>query len=115
MTPRPRGKVGAAGRPSILSLNFHSALCIAVQRGAKFGSALAHPFVCLADGARPMSHEFRVSVRDHCQHFGNCALILRSRCDEWIIALPGKHVGKTSPRRNPAMSIYRFWALIVPH
>jgi hypothetical protein len=43
-------KAGAAGRPSILSLNFHSVLCIAVQRGAKFGSALPQPFVCFADG-----------------------------------------------------------------
>src|SRR5580704_12896618 len=54
-----------------LSLSFHSALCITVHGGAKFGGALPQPFVCLADRTRPMSHEFRVSVRHHCQHFGN--------------------------------------------
>jgi len=69
---RWRGKAGAAGRPSILSLNFHSVLCITVHGGAKFGGALPQPFVCLADGTRPIWHEFRVNVRHHCQHFGNC-------------------------------------------
>jgi hypothetical protein len=58
-----RGREGA----SIL----HSVLGMAIQCGTKFGSALPQPFVCLA-GARPTSHEFRVSVSDHCQHFGNC-------------------------------------------
>ena len=53
-------------------LNFHSAPCIAVQRGAKFGGALPQPFVCLADRTRPMWHEFRVGVSEHCQRFGNC-------------------------------------------
>src|ERR1700732_2997437 len=58
--------------PSILSLNFHSAPCIAVQRGAKLGGALPQPFVCLADRTRPMWNEFRVGVSEHCQRFGTC-------------------------------------------
>ena len=57
---------------SVLSLNFHSAPCIAVQRGAKFGGALPQPFVCLVDRTRPMWIDFRVSVSDHCHRFGNC-------------------------------------------
>src|SRR6202047_2859350 len=69
---RRRGGHWRGGRPSILSLNFHGALYIAVHGGAKFGGALPQPFVCLADRTRPMSHEFRVNVGDHCQHFGNC-------------------------------------------
>jgi hypothetical protein len=44
---------------------------IVVQHGAKFGGALPHPFVCLADRTRRMWHDFRMNVRDHCQHFGN--------------------------------------------
>ncbi len=39
---------------------------------ASLPARLPQPFVCLADGARPMSHEFRVSVSEHRQHFGNC-------------------------------------------
>jgi hypothetical protein len=54
------------------SLNFHSAPCIAVQRGAKFDGALPQLFIYLADRTRPMRIEFRVSVSDHCQRFGNC-------------------------------------------
>jgi hypothetical protein len=68
-----RGPGGWRGRrPSILSLNFHSAPCIAVQRRAKFGDALPQPFVCLADVTRPMWIEFRVSVIEHCQRLSNC-------------------------------------------
>src|SRR5580693_1058568 len=63
------------------SLNFHSAPCIVVQRGAKFGGALPQPFVCLADRTRPMWIEFRVSVSDHCQRFGNClGIAIPARC-----------------------------------
>ncbi len=65
----PRGRRGR--RQSILSLKFDSALCIAVQRVAKFGGVLPQPFVCLADRTRPMWLEFTMSVSDHCQRFGN--------------------------------------------
>jgi hypothetical protein len=43
--------------------------------------------------------EFRVSVSDHCQRFGNC-LGFAIRRDEWIIACPIalKFPVRTSPR-----------------
>jgi hypothetical protein len=62
----------ARGHRAAGSLNFHSAPCIAVQRGAKFADALPQPFVCLVDRTRPMWLEFRLSVSEHCQRFGNC-------------------------------------------
>jgi hypothetical protein len=68
-----RGPGGWHGRgPWVLSLNCHSAPCIAVQRGAKFGGALPQPFVCLADRSPTMWLAFSVSVSEHCQRFGNC-------------------------------------------
>src|SRR6202030_4525976 len=72
------------------SLNFHSAPCIAVQRGAKFGGALPQPFVCLADRTRPMWIEIRVSVSDHCQRFGNCLglAISARRMEHCFVQLP---------------------------
>ena len=53
-------------------LRLPSAPCIAVKRSAKFGGVLPQPFLCLADGTRMMWREFRVSVGNHRQHFGNC-------------------------------------------
>src|SRR3984893_13644862 len=72
------------------SLNFHSAPCIAVQRGAKFDGALPQLFIYLADRTRPMRIEFRVSVSDHCQRFGNCLglAILMRRMDHCFVQLP---------------------------
>ena len=39
----PAGRRGRPEAVNSLSRNFHSALCIAVRRGAKFGGALAPP------------------------------------------------------------------------
>ena len=39
----PAGRLARPEAVDSLSRNFHSALCIAVQRGAKFGGALAPP------------------------------------------------------------------------
>jgi hypothetical protein len=67
-----KASFGSGRRQSvILSFRLHSALSKAVQRGAKFGGVLPQPFVCLADGKRMMWREFRVSVGNHRQHFGN--------------------------------------------
>ena len=50
--------------------------------------------------------EFRVSVSDHCQRFG-IALVLRSRRDEWIIALLRLlHLRASTKRASPCE---RYW------
>src|ERR1700720_4350927 len=86
------------------SLGFRRAPCIAVQRGAKFGGALPQPFVCLADRTRPMWIEFRVSVSDHCQRFGNCLglAIPARRMDHCFVRLLQYLRASTSPRINKA-------------
>ena len=100
---RPGGWSG--WRPSILSLNFHSAPCIAVHRGAKFGGALPQPFVCLADKTRPMWLEFSVSVSEHCQRFGNCrGLAIPARrmdhCFTRLFQVSAHQTKRTSPRER---------------
>ena len=102
---RPRGEHWRGWRPSILSLDFHSALCIEVHGGAKFGGALPQPFVCLADRTRPMWHDFRMNVRDHCQHFDNClglAIPMRGmdHCVAWLLQYLRASSKRTSPRER---------------
>ena len=98
-----RGPGGWHGwRPSTLSLNFHSAPCIAVQRGAKFGGALPQPFVCLADRTRPMWHEFRVGVSEHCQRFGNClGLAIPARRMDHCFARLLQYLRASTKRTSP--------------
>ena len=45
--------------------------CITIQRGAKLGSVLPQPLVCLGDGIWMMWNELSVSIGNHSQHFGN--------------------------------------------
>jgi hypothetical protein len=83
----------------VRSLNFQSALCIAVQRGAKF---VPQPFVCLADRTRPMWIEFRVSASDHRQRFGNCLglAIPARRMDHCFAPLP-QYLHASTKRASP--------------
>jgi hypothetical protein len=99
-----RGPGGWRGRrPSILSLNFHSAPCIPIQRGAKFGGALPQPFVCLADMTRPMWIEFRVSVSEHCQRFGNClGLAISARRMDHCFARLFQYLRASTKRTSPS-------------
>ena len=56
----------------VLSLYLRSTLgIIFFQSLDKFGGA-EEPFLRFQDRTRPMRIEFRVSVSDHCQRFGNC-------------------------------------------
>ena len=103
-----RGPGGWRGRrQSILSLNFHSAPCIPIQRGAKFGGALPQPFVCFADMTRPMWIEFRMSVSEHCQRFGNClGLAISARRMDRCFARLFQYLRASTKRASPCE---RYW------
>src|SRR6202023_4196452 len=93
-------------RPSVPSLNFRSAPCIAVQRGAKFGGALPQPFVCLVDWTRPLWLEFRLSVGDHCQRFGNClGFAIPARRMDHCFARLLQYLRASTKRTSPARDI----------
>jgi hypothetical protein len=96
------GRAAGADGGRRFSLNFHSTPCIAVQRGAKFGGALPQPFVCLADRTRPMWVEFRVSVSEHCQRFGNClGLAIPARRMDHCFSLLFQYLCASTKRTSP--------------
>jgi hypothetical protein len=72
-------------------------------RNLESGGALPQPCVYLADRTRPMWIEFRVSVCDHRQHFGNCLglAIMMRRTDHCFVQFPCNISSAASKRMSP--------------